>query len=186
MPRSKSFLSRHRLAVAGVRDPNAAGRDPAVRQQPCGRNGGAANFTTGYDDQTYLILIGSQSRRHLLDALIEDDPQSDLIPKLVTGLLAHHTRGRWGSTQENVFVLLAMEDISTPTNRRRPILWRASGWANLRRQHELRGRTTERHETHPDESTLSEPAAGGGPKFDPQQGGPGRLYYAWVNYAPPA
>ncbi|RPJ83948.1 MAG: hypothetical protein EHM13_06155, partial [Acidobacteria bacterium] len=47
---------------------------------------GAANFTTGYDDQTYLLL--SSDRRTdaiLLDALIEDNPQSDLIPKVVNG-----------------------------------------------------------------------------------------------------
>jgi hypothetical protein len=57
---------------------------------------GAANFTTAYDDQTYLLL--SSDRRTdaiLLDALIEDNPQSDLIPKLVNGLLAHRTKGRW-------------------------------------------------------------------------------------------
>ncbi len=71
---------------------------------------GAANFTTSYDDQNYLLL-GSDRRTDaiLLDALIDDNPQSDLIPKLVNGLLAHRTRGRWGNTQENVFVLLALD-----------------------------------------------------------------------------
>jgi len=71
---------------------------------------GAANFTTAYDDQTYLLL--SSDRRTdaiLLDALIEDDPQSDLIVKIVNGLLAHRTKGRWGNTQENVFILLALD-----------------------------------------------------------------------------
>ena len=71
---------------------------------------GAANFTTSYDDQNYLLL-GSDRRTDaiLLDALIGDNPQHDLIPKLVNGLLAHRTRGRWGNTQENVFVLLALD-----------------------------------------------------------------------------
>ncbi len=71
---------------------------------------GAANFTTAYSDQTYLLL--SSDRRTdaiLLDALIEDNPQSDLIPKVVNGLLAHRTKGRWGNTQENVFVLLTLD-----------------------------------------------------------------------------
>ncbi|MBP8997140.1 MAG: Ig-like domain-containing protein [Anaerolineaceae bacterium] len=71
---------------------------------------GAANFTTQYTDQTYLLL--SSNRRTdaiLLDALIKDNPQSDLIPKLVKGLLAHRTQGRWESTQENVFVLIALD-----------------------------------------------------------------------------
>ena len=71
---------------------------------------GAANFTTTYDEQNYLLL-GSDRRTDaiLLDALMQDNPQSDLIPKLVNGLLAHRTRGRWGNTQENVFVLLALD-----------------------------------------------------------------------------
>ncbi len=28
---------------------------------------------------------------------------------MVNGLLAHRTKGRWGNTQENVFVLLALD-----------------------------------------------------------------------------
>ncbi|HSK71403.1 MAG TPA: hypothetical protein VK892_06890, partial [Pyrinomonadaceae bacterium] len=33
----------------------------------------------------------------------------DLVPKLVRGLLAHRTKGRWSNTQENVFILLALD-----------------------------------------------------------------------------
>jgi hypothetical protein len=39
---------------------------------------------------------------------LNDDPYSDLVPKVVAGLQAHRTRGAWGNTQENVFVLLAL------------------------------------------------------------------------------
>ena len=90
--------------------PQASDQLPAIRRHVNNRvveTAGAANFTTAYDDQTYLLL--SSDRRTdaiLLEALITDDPQSDLIPKLVNGLLAHRTQGRWGNTQENVFVLL--------------------------------------------------------------------------------
>ena len=45
----------------------------------------------------------------VLDALIAETPDSDLIPKVVAGLMAGRTNGRWGNTQENVFVLLAMD-----------------------------------------------------------------------------
>ena len=38
-----------------------------------------------------------------------DDPDSDLIAKIVRGLLAHRKRGRWANTQENVFILLALD-----------------------------------------------------------------------------
>jgi hypothetical protein len=39
---------------------------------------------------------------------ITKQPDSDLIPKLVAGLLGHRTAGRWATTQENAFVLLAL------------------------------------------------------------------------------
>ena len=71
---------------------------------------GAANFITGYTDDAYVLLHSNRrTDAILLDALISDDPQSDLIPKLVNGLLAHRTKGRWYNTQENVFVLLALD-----------------------------------------------------------------------------
>ncbi len=71
---------------------------------------GAANFFTGYDDDTYLLLHSNRrTDAVLLDALVADSPDSDLIPKVVNGLLAHRTKGRWYNTQENVFVLLALD-----------------------------------------------------------------------------
>jgi hypothetical protein len=111
---------------------------------------GAANFTTSYDDQTYLIL--SSNRRAdavLLDALIADDPNADLIPKLVNGLLSHRTRGRWGSTQENVFVLLAMDryfntyEAQTPDFVAR--IWLGETYAG---EHAYEGYSTEYNETN--------------------------------------
>ncbi len=38
-----------------------------------------------------------------------ESPASTLIPKIVRGLLAGKIKGRWQSTQENVFVLLALD-----------------------------------------------------------------------------
>jgi uncharacterized protein YfaS (alpha-2-macroglobulin family) len=71
---------------------------------------GAANFTTSYGDDAYLLLHSNRrTDALLLDALIVDNPDSDLIPKVVNGLLGHRTKGRWYNTQENVFVLLAMD-----------------------------------------------------------------------------
>ena len=34
---------------------------------------------------------------------------TDLIPKIVRGLLAHKIKGRWKNTQENAFILLALD-----------------------------------------------------------------------------
>ena len=90
---------------------------------------GAANFTTYYDDQTYLLL--SSDRRTdaiLMDAMIGDDPESELIPKLVNGLLAHRTKGRWGNTQENVFVLLALDRYFNTYEAQNQTSLHACGW----------------------------------------------------------
>ncbi len=45
----------------------------------------------------------------LVEAFLKADPNNDLIPKLVRGLLDHRTKGRWENTQENVFILLALD-----------------------------------------------------------------------------
>ena len=150
---------------------------------------GAANFTTAYDDQTYLLL--SSDRRTdaiLLDALIEDNPQSDLIPKLVNGLLAHRTKGRWGNTQENVFILLTLDryfntyEAQTPDFVAR--IWLGNTYAG---SNEFRGRTTDRYDTLiPMNYVLSETSAGGGTQdLILSKDGPGRLYYRLgLKYAP--
>lgn len=150
---------------------------------------GAANFTTAYDDQTYLLL--SSDRRTdavLLDALIEDNPQSELIPKLVNGLLAHRTRGRWENTQENVFILLTLDryfntyETQTPDFVAR--IWLGNTYAG---SNEFRGRTTDIYETLiPMNYVLSETHAGGGTQdLILSKNGPGRLYYRLgLQYAP--
>jgi hypothetical protein len=71
---------------------------------------GAANFFNSYADDDYVLLHSNRrTDALLLDAMIADNPDSDLIPKIITGLQANRTKGRWDNTQENVFVLLAMD-----------------------------------------------------------------------------
>lgn len=43
----------------------------------------------------------------ILAALIRADPESDVISKLMRGLMDKRTQGRWSNTQENAFVLVA-------------------------------------------------------------------------------
>ena len=150
---------------------------------------GAANFTTAYSDQTYLLL--SSDRRTdaiLLDALMEDDPQSDLIPKVVNGLLAHRTKGHWGNTQENVFVLIALDRYFNTYESQTPDfvarIWLGNTYAG---SNEFRGRTTDQYETLvPMNYVLSETSAGGGTQdLVLSKDGPGRLYYRLgLQYAP--
>jgi alpha-2-macroglobulin len=146
---------------------------------------GAANFTTSYDDQNYLLL-GSDRRTDaiLLNALMLDSPQHDLIPKVVNGLLAHRTRGRWGSTQENVFVLLALDRYFNTYEAQTPDfvaqVWLGEDYAG---GHEYRGRTTERHETVIPMSFLVE--GEGTRSLLLNKEGDGRLYYRLgLRYAP--
>jgi alpha-2-macroglobulin len=69
-----------------------------------------ANFVTDYGDGQWLIMYSNRRADGvLLEALIKADPQNDLIPKLVRGLLDNRTKGAWSSTQENVFILLALD-----------------------------------------------------------------------------
>ncbi len=175
-----------------VDDPNSGPELEAIRLFVNNRvveTAGATNFTTSYDDQTYLLL--SSDRRTdaiLLDALIADDPESDLIPKLVTGLLAHRTQGRWYNTQENVFVLLALDryfntfEAQTPDFVAR--IWLGETYAG---EHAFEGRTTERHETQIPMAYLTDPELGGGETQNLliSKEGPGRLYYRLgLRYAP--
>lgn len=71
---------------------------------------GAATIASSYTDGDYLLLHSTRrADAVLLEALVVDQPDSDLIVKLVNGLLGHRTAGRWSNTQENVWALLAMD-----------------------------------------------------------------------------
>lgn len=146
---------------------------------------GAANFTTAYGDQNYLLL-GSDRRTDaiLLNALMIDSPQHDLIPKVVNGLLAQRVRGRWGNTQENVFVLLALDRYFNTSEAQAPDfvaqIWLGQDYAA---GHAYRGRTTERHETVIPMSFLVEDE--GQRSLLLNKAGEGRLYYRLgLRYAP--
>jgi uncharacterized protein YfaS (alpha-2-macroglobulin family) len=145
-----------------------------------------AQFATHYTDGAHVLLHSSRrSDAVILSALIGHDPKSDLIPKVVRGLLGHKKKGRWGNTQENVFVLLALDryfktfEAVTPDLVAR--LWLGDGYAGA---HEFRGRTTEEKHTAIPMAALAE--GGAGPKdLTLAHEGKGRLYYRLgLRYAP--
>ncbi|MFN2130087.1 MAG: alpha-2-macroglobulin family protein, partial [Anaerolineae bacterium] len=148
---------------------------------------GAANFATSYGDQAYLLLHSNRrTDAIILDALIAGDPDSDLIVKVVNGLLAHRTKGRWGNTQENVFVLLALDryfntfEAQTPEFVAR--IWLGETYVG---EHQFVGRTTERRETAIPMAYLADAAAGETQDLVLSKEGPGRLYYRLgLRYAP--
>jgi uncharacterized protein YfaS (alpha-2-macroglobulin family) len=104
-----------------------------------------------------------------------------LIPKLARGLLAHRVRGRWGNTQENVFVLLALERYFHKYERQTPdFVARAWLGEQFAGEQKFTGRSTDRHHIDiPMALVRSEQ------DLILQKKGAGRLYYrVGMRYAP--
>ncbi len=148
---------------------------------------GAANFITEFDEQDYLLLASDRrTDAILLDALMGDNPQSDLIPKLVKGLLAHRVKGRWGNTQENVFVLLALDRYFNTYESQTPDfvarIWLGETYAGSTT---FRGRTTEFVETLLPMDFVRQQTVSGMQTLLLSKEGKGRLYYRLgLRYAP--
>jgi hypothetical protein len=145
---------------------------------------GAAHFATGYGDDGYLLLYSDRrADAVILEALIADQPDSDLIPKVTRGLLAHRTRGRWLNTQENAFVLLAMDRYFDTYEKVTPDFV-ARAWLGDRfaGEHRFRGRQTDRHRIDVPMALLAGQAQR---DLTLQKAGAGRLYYrVGMRYAP--
>jgi uncharacterized protein YfaS (alpha-2-macroglobulin family) len=145
----------------------------------------AAHFVVSYGDGDHLLLHSDRrADAVLLEALIQDQPKSDLVPKLVEGLLGHRKAGRWTNTQENVFVLLALDRYFAAYEKTTPDFvaraWLGDRYAG---EHGFRGRTTERHHVAIPMRTLAE--VPGPVDLTLAKEGPGRLYYRiGMQYAP--
>jgi uncharacterized protein YfaS (alpha-2-macroglobulin family) len=145
---------------------------------------GAANFTTSYADGNYLLL--SSDRRVdgvMLESLILEQKDLDLIPKIVTGLLAHRTAGRWLNTQENAFILQALDLYFQTYEKVTPDFvaraWLGNDYAG---EHAFKGRTTDRFEI---DVPMKDVAAHDKADLVIQKDGKGRLYYRiGMTYAP--
>jgi uncharacterized protein YfaS (alpha-2-macroglobulin family) len=146
---------------------------------------GTAHFVSSYKDSDYLLL--NSDRRAdgvILEALINDQKTSDLIPKIVRGLLEHRTRGHWGNTQENVFILLALDRYFNAYEKVTPNfvarVWLGDRYAG---EQEFKGRSTDRQQLAVAMSYLVD--QGGAQNLIMNKEGPGRLYYRLgLNYAP--
>lgn len=144
-----------------------------------------AHFASSYFDGDYLML--NSDRRAdgvILEALIGNQPQSDLIPKIVRGLLAHRSQGRWSNTQENVFILLALDRYFATYEKVTPDFvaraWLGQAYAGSQ---EFRGRTTDRYQLNIPMRQLAENGATENLILNKE--GAGRLYYRiGMQYAP--
>lgn len=147
----------------------------------------AAHFADGYSDGALTVLHSDRRADGvLLDALIGDQPQSDLIPKLVRGLLGGRTRGRWLNTQENVFILLALDRYFNTYEKATPDfvarVWLGQGYAG---EQAFKGRTFDRQQLNLPMSALVEQTASAPTNLTISKEGTGRLYYRiGARYAP--
>jgi len=144
-----------------------------------------ATFAVDYGEQGPYLLLHSNRRTDavVLEALIADDPKNDLIPKLVEGLLGHRRKGRWNNTQENAFVLLALDRYFGTYEKVTPdFVARAWLGDRLALEQEFRGRSTERRHVEVPMKVVAD--LGPSPLVVAKEGA-GRLYYrVGMQYAP--
>ncbi len=145
---------------------------------------GAAVFANDYGEDAYVIA--NSDRRTdgvILDALITQAPDSDLIPKVVAGLLGNQIRGRWNNVQENAFILLALHRYFDTFESVTPEFV-ARAWLGDRyvAEAEFRGRSTDRSATL---VPMAELIDAGNSQVVVANDGVGRLYYRLgLRYAP--
>jgi hypothetical protein len=143
-----------------------------------------AHFVTSYSDGAHVLLHSDRRADGvILEALIQVEPASDLIPKVVRGLLGHRKAGRWGNTQENAFVLLALDRYFQVYEKVTPDfvarVWLGEDFAG---EHAFKGRTTERARI---EIPMAWLAGRGTQPLHLAKDGKGRLYYRiGMRYAP--
>ena len=144
-----------------------------------------AHFDCSYQDDDHLLL--NSDRRAdavVLEALIADQPTNDLIPKIVRGLLANRKQGRWSSTQENVFVLLALDRYFQTYEKVTPDfiarVWLGKAYAG---EQSFKGRSVDGQRVNVPMRYLAESDAV--QDLVISKGGEGRLYYRLaMSYAP--
>jgi uncharacterized protein YfaS (alpha-2-macroglobulin family) len=182
-----NFESLGFLLATLTGDPASSGEIAAIRRHLSNNvteTAAAAHFAVAYGDAAHLLLWSDRrADAVILEALIADQPTSDLIPKLVTGLLAHRRAGRWENTQENAFVLLALDRYFQAYEKVTPDfvarVWLGDRYAG---EQPFRGRSTDRKLVNvPMRTILEQPAA----DLVIQKEGTGRLYYRiGMQYAP--
>lgn len=169
-------------------DPESAPQLASIRAQLGNRvteTAAAAHFVDSYDDDGPLLLHSSRrADAAILEALIADQPRSDLVPRLVEGLLGQRRAGRWESTQENAFVLLALDRYFRAYEKASPDfvarLWLGPSYAG---EHAFRGRNGDRRASDVPMAALL--GLSGESDLVIEKRGRGRLYYRiGLEYAP--
>ncbi len=170
-----------------AQDAASKGESEAIKKHLANRvteTAGAAHFVTSYGEGDHLLLHSDRRADGiLLEAFAEIDPKNDVIPKLVTGLLGHRKAGRWYNTQENAFVLIALDKyFRTYENTAPDFIARAWLGADYAGEHTYKGYNVERQEVR---IPMKQLASLGNGNLTISKDGQGRLYYrVGMQYAP--
>lgn len=154
-----------------------------------------AQFNTNYGDGKWLIMYSNRRADGiLLEAIIKAGGEktnlnkntnfSGLIPKLVRSLLNHRKKGRWSNTQENVFILLALDKYFQRYEKVTPNfvnqIWLGDSYAG---QQKFTGRAIDSDQLTISMDYLTK--QGGVADLVMSKKGAGRLYYRiGIKYAP--
>jgi uncharacterized protein YfaS (alpha-2-macroglobulin family) len=147
----------------------------------------SAHFVSSYGDGDYLMLHSDRRADGLLlEGLIGDQPKSDLIPKLVEGLLGHRTAGHWENTQEDAWVLLSLDKYFQTYEKVTPDFvaraWLGDQYAG---DHSFKGHTTEDFHVSIPMQWLADAKTPDSNLVLQKDGKDGRLYYRiGMRYAP--
>ncbi len=144
----------------------------------------SSNDGGGYGMWDYCMFYSPRrTDAVVLEALMFDEPESPLIPKLVRGLLGHRKNGLWNGTQENGSILQALDKYFGIYEKQTPDfesqMWLGNTLVSLQK---FAGRSVVGKEVNVPMSFLK--------KTDEKEilitkSGPGRLYYRLgLDYAP--
>jgi uncharacterized protein YfaS (alpha-2-macroglobulin family) len=166
--------------------------DPAIRAEidqlfanAAVETAGTVTFATSYSEAAYVIAASDRrTDAAILDALISEAPASDLVPKLVAGLLAGRRQGHWNSAQDDAFVLVALHHYFDQFESVTPeFIARAWLGGTYVAEQTFSGRTTDRATTVVPMNLVTSVADGA--QIVLQKEGLGRLYYRLgLRYAP--
>ncbi len=144
-----------------------------------------AQFNTDYGDGAWVIMYSSRrADAVLLEGMLKADKDNDLVPKITRGLLDHRKKGRWSNTQENVFILLALDKYFQAYEKVTPNfvnqVWLGNAYAG---EQKFVGRSADSNQlTIPMDYLIKQ---GGTADLILNKQGAGRLYYRiGMNYAP--
>ncbi|HLL84670.1 MAG TPA: alpha-2-macroglobulin family protein, partial [Longimicrobium sp.] len=172
-------------ATAGARGPVEV-RDSLLRMvnNRATETASTATFATSYTEGEYLLLHSARrTDAVVLEGLLAADPRNELVAKTVRGLLGNRVRGRWSNTQENAWVLLAVQRYFREYEAQTPDFV-ARVWLGdrLAGSAPFRGRSATRAQTEIPMRILQQLRP---PSLTVGMEGTGRLYYrAGLRYAP--